>query len=124
MACGSTAAVACGSRPTRWGNATGDWVNIGGNAMLCADPKTGQTKRFLTSPLNCEVTGVASTPNGRTMFVGIQHPGEDWVGSYLENSSWPDNAANGTTRQSANGPVKPRSGVVVITKDDGGIIGS
>jgi hypothetical protein len=106
------------------GNATGDWVNIGGNAMLCANPKTGETRRFLTSPPFCEVTGVASTPNGRTMFVGIQHPGEDWVGSFLENSSWPDNAANGATRQSANGPVKPRSGVVAITRNDGGIIGT
>ncbi len=44
------------------GDATGDWVNIGGNMMLCADPSTGETRRFLTSPTNCEVTGVVSTP--------------------------------------------------------------
>ena len=59
------------------GNANGDWVNIGGNAMMCVDPATGETRRFLTSPRNCEVSGVATTPDGKTMFVGIQHPGED-----------------------------------------------
>ncbi|HYN38887.1 MAG TPA: PhoX family phosphatase [Rhodospirillales bacterium] len=115
------------------GNATGDWVNIGGNAMLCADPSTGVIKRFLTSPKNCEVTGVVSTPDGKTMFVGIQHPGEDWndplsspnINSFTANSTWPDSGINGPTTQSARGTVyKPRSGVVVITKDDGGVIGT
>ncbi len=106
------------------GNATGDWANIGGNTMSCADPATGVTKRFLTSPKNCEVTGVISTPDGKAMFVGIQHPGEDWENNYTDNSTWPDSGRNGPTAFS-NGPVaKPRSGVVVITKDDGGVIGT
>jgi hypothetical protein len=107
------------------GNATGDWVNIGGNVMMCADPSTGETKRFLTSPKNCEVTGVVGTPDGKTLFVGIQHPGEDWVGSFTANSTWPDSGINGPTTQTAVGTVyKPRSGIVVITKDDGGVIGT
>ncbi|MDY0014421.1 MAG: PhoX family phosphatase [Rhodocyclaceae bacterium] len=106
------------------GDAKGDWGNIGGNMMLCADPSTGETRRFLTSPPNSEVTGVTGTPDGRTMFVGIQHPGEDWSGSFTANSSWPDNGANGATVYSAGGVHKPRSGVVVITKDNGGVIGT
>jgi secreted PhoX family phosphatase len=106
------------------GNATGDWVNIGSNVMMCADPKTGETRRFLTSPRNCEVTGVISTPDGRTMFVGIQHPGEDWSTSFTQNSTWPDSGSNGPTRHSSAGPFKPRSGIVVITKDDGGVVGT
>jgi len=106
------------------GNATGDWANIGGNVMMCANPKSGETRRFLTSPRNCEVTGVISTPDGRTMFVGIQHPGEDWTTSYTNNSTWPDSGVNGPTRHSAGAAVKPRSGIVVITKDDGGVIGT
>jgi hypothetical protein len=112
------------------GNATGDWTNIGGNVMMCADPSTGETRRFLTSPKNCEVTGVVGTPDGKTMFVGIQHPGEDWnllppPRSFTTNSTWPDSGINGPTTQSASGTVyKPRSGVVVITKDDGGVIGT
>ena len=106
------------------GNATGDWTNIGGNAMFCADPATRQITRFLTSPRNCEVTGVVTTPDGKTMFVNIQHPGEDWSVSYTSNSTWPDSAFNGPTTQSANGAVKPRSAVVMITKNDGGVIGT
>lgn len=106
------------------GDAQGDWAHIGGNMMLCADPATGETRRFLTSPPNAEVTGVVTTPDGKTMFVGIQHPGEDWVGSFTANSSWPDNGANGPTSASHKAAAKPRSSVVVITKDDGGVIGS
>jgi len=108
------------------GNATGDWVNIGGNVMMCADPATGATRRFLTSPKNCEVTGVVSTPDGKTMFVGIQHPGEDWdLGGFTQNSTWPDSGINGPTTASGLPAVfKPRSGVVVITKDRGGVIGT
>jgi secreted PhoX family phosphatase len=106
------------------GDARGDWVNIGGNAMMCADPSTGQTKRFLTSPPNCEVTGVVTTPDGKTMFVGIQHPGEDWINDFTENSAWPDNGQNGSTTFGGSVPAKPRSAVVVISKRDGGVIGT
>ena len=107
------------------GDAKGDWVNIGGNVMMCADPSTGHTRRFLTSPRHCEVTGVTGTPDGRTLFVGIQHPGEDWSVSPTDNSTWPDSGVNGPTTASALGTVhKPRSGVVVITRDDGGVIGT
>lgn len=106
------------------GDAKGDWVNIGGNSMLCADPTTGETRRFLTAPPNAEVTGVISTPDGKSMFVGIQHPGEDWITSYTQNSTWPDNGANGPTTSAVRGVAKPRSSVVVITKDDGGVIGT
>ncbi len=106
------------------GDAKGDWVNIGGNVMMCADPSTGETRRFLTSPPHCEVTGVVTTPDGKTMFVGIQHPGEDWENGYTENSRWPDNGANGPTTFRGSRPARPRSGVVVITKDDGGVIGT
>lgn len=106
------------------GDAKGDWVNIGGNVMMCADPATGETKRFLTSPPNCEVTGVVTTPDGRSMFAGIQHPGEDWRTGFTDNSSWPDNGNNGPTTFTDTSVAKPRSSVIVITKDDGGVIGT
>ncbi|MBC7779059.1 MAG: PhoX family phosphatase [Proteobacteria bacterium] len=103
------------------GDALGDWVNIGSNTMSAIDPSTGSTYRFLTSPRNCEVTGVISTPDGKTMWINIQHPGEDWSGSFTARSSWPDSGVNGAT----NVPLtKPRSSTVVITKDDGGVIGA
>ena len=106
------------------GDALGDWVNIGANCMAAADPATGQVTRFLTSPPNCEVTGVDTTPDGKTMFVNIQHPGEDWVGSLINKSQWPDNGANGTTTASAGGAIRPRAATVMITRDNGGVIGA
>jgi secreted PhoX family phosphatase len=43
--------------------------------MLCADPNTGEIRRFLTGPTGQEITGVTTTPDGRTMFINVQHPG-------------------------------------------------
>jgi secreted PhoX family phosphatase len=110
------------------GNATGDWVNIGSNTMLCADPNTKEIRRFLTSPPNCEVTGVVSTPDGRTMFCGIQHPGEDSpANNPAQFSNWPQSqwATNSAGQPLPNTPGKsrPRSSVLVITREDGGIVG-
>lgn len=103
----------------------GDYAPFGNNMMVAADPDTGATKRFLTGPVGCEVTGITSTPDLRTFFVNIQHPGD--VPRDLRNagvtltpanpkaaSSWPDGPNGG----------RPRSATVVITKDDGGVIGS
>jgi uncharacterized protein len=108
------------------GDAQGDWINIGANCMVCADPNTGMTRRFLTGPPNSEVTGVTMTPDGKTMFVGIQHPGEDALAaSPTQFSNWPQ--AQWTTASDGVTPLpggRPRSAVVVITKDDGGPIGS
>lgn len=110
------------------GNATGDFTNIGANSMLAADPVTREVKRFLTSPKNCEVTGVTSTPDGKTFFVGIQHPGEDWEGSFTSNSTWPDSGINGSTRLNPTGaattPLKPRAATLVITHNGGAKIGA
>lgn len=108
------------------GNGTGDWVNIGANSMVCADPNTGECRRFLTGPNQCEVTGVTMTPDGKTLFVGIQHPGEgSTAANPTQYSNWPQSQfsvhADGVTPLVAG---RPRAAVVVITKDDGGIIGS
>ena len=97
----------------------GEFKNIGNNQMLACDPRSGQTRRFLTGPTNCEVTGVTWTPDGRTMFINIQHPGEtpsdrSDPADPGKFSRWPDYQAGG----------RPRSATVVIRKRDGGIIGT
>jgi secreted PhoX family phosphatase len=97
----------------------GAYAGFGNNQMLCADPTTRETRRFLVGPRGCEITGVFVTPDETTMFVGIQHPGEAPSGSNdpanpRQFSSWPDGAAGG----------RPRSSLLVITKNDGGPIGS
>jgi uncharacterized protein len=93
--------------------------SLGNNMMLAADPETGTVRRFLTGPKGCEVTGVTMTPDRKTMFVNIQHPGEP-VGDLSDPdnpkalSSWPDGPAGG----------RPRSATIAITRRDGGEIGS
>ena len=99
---------------------TGAYAGFGNNQMLCADPVSGEARRFLTGPKACEITGVFVTPDEKTMFVGIQHPGEPNANHTPTGadpkaiSSWPDGDDGG----------RPRSSCIVITKDDGGVIGS
>ncbi len=97
----------------------GDLKNLGNNAMLAADPRTGEVRRFLVGPAGCEITGATGTPDGRTMFINIQHPGESPSersdpAEPRKISNWPDFRADG----------RPRSATLVIRKADGGVIGS
>nr|WP_163502215.1 PhoX family phosphatase [Halomonas socia] len=90
---------------------------FGNNQMLAADPESGTIKRFLTGPIGQEITGVITTPDQRTMFVNVQHPGattsaEAFASDDL-NGHWPD-----------GGNAIPRSATLVITREDGGIIGA
>ncbi|WP_341209851.1 PhoX family phosphatase [uncultured Sphingomonas sp.] len=73
-------------------------------------------KRFLVGPKECEITGITSTADGRSIFVNIQHPGEDGNPSNI-TSNWPQSQATGT------GTGRPRSATIVITKNDGGVVG-
>ena len=86
----------------------GDFAGQGNNQMLCADPATGEIRRFLTGPIASEITGLAFTPDQKTLFVGVQHPGEELTGSHF-----PLGASH-----------TPRSSVMMITREDGGIIGT
>ena len=54
----------------------GDFAGMGNNQMLLADAGSGAIRRFLVGPKECEVTGITWSPDRKTMFVGIQHPGE------------------------------------------------
>lgn len=95
------------------------YEELGNNMMLAANPETGEVRRFLTGPLGCEITGMAMTPDRKTMFVNIQHPGEpaDEVSdpdAPLKYSNWPDGPLGG----------RPRSATIAIRKKNGGEIGS
>jgi hypothetical protein len=52
----------------------GPYAKLGNNQMLAADVTTGEIRRFLTGPAGCEITGVTVAPDGRSLFVNIQHP--------------------------------------------------
>ncbi|HEY9554604.1 alkaline phosphatase PhoX [Allosphingosinicella sp.] len=91
-------------------------TNVGaGGAMASQATNVGQApgtnmRRFLVGPKECEITGIDSTPDGRALFVNIQHPGEDG------NSNWPASQSDNSASS------RPRSATIVITKDDGGIV--
>ncbi|HEY0587912.1 MAG TPA: PhoX family phosphatase [Pseudoduganella sp.] len=85
-------------------------------------PTADTLKRFLVGPVDCELTGIAETPDGKTLFVNIQHPGEGTAAANLADpskytSQWPANAGYGAGK-------RPRSATIAITKNDGGRIGS
>ena len=84
----------------------GDFAGMGNNQMLVGDTATGEIRRFMVGPNEAEITGLAWSPDRRTVFVGIQHPGEDG------NSHFP-----------GGGTSVPRSGVIAVSRVDGGLIG-
>ncbi|MFN8754793.1 MAG: PhoX family protein [Burkholderiales bacterium] len=87
------------------------------NVTTYVGAQLGETRlrRFMVGPKECEITGIIETPDGRTLFVNIQHPGEDTTPNFTTRtygSNWPD-----------GGNARPRSATIVVTRTDGGVIG-
>jgi secreted PhoX family phosphatase len=86
-------------------------------------PQTPATlRRFLVGPRGAEITGITETPDGRAIFVNIQHAGENTKMADVNDpskyeSQWPANAGYGAGQ-------RPRSATIVITKNDGGVVGT
>ena len=78
---------------------------------------TDNLRRFLVGPMDCEITGLAYTPDYQTLFINVQHPGE---GGTLANpiSAWP------ASQSGAAAGRRPRSATVVVTRKAGGPIGT
>ena len=85
---------------------TGDYEGQGNNQMLVGDPMSGEIRRFMVGPRECEVTGLTWSADKKTLFVGIQHPGAKG------GSHFPD-----------GGDAPPRSSIIAIARDDGEVIG-
>lgn len=90
-------------------------------------PTADTLKRFLVGPKDCELTGCTETPDGKTVFANIQHPGETISAATIGNpagyvSHWPGNAGYQAT--AGNTSSRPRSATLAITKDDGGRVGA
>jgi uncharacterized protein len=89
-------------------------------------PTNDTLRRFLVGPVDCEITGCTETPDGKTLFVNIQHPGEAITKANITDPSkfishWPANAGYGAGGAAT---ARPRSATIVITKNDGGVIGT
>ena len=99
------------SQSNLWIQTDGNYSNAknfagqGNNQMLIGNPDTGEICRFLVGPVACEITGLTWSPDKRTMFVGVQHPGEEGTAS-----TWPFGGL-------------ARSGVIAVKREDNGIIG-
>lgn len=77
-------------------------------------------RRFMVGPKGCEVTGLVESPDGKTLFVNIQHPGETTpaIGTATEftfQSQWPGSQGYGVAG-------RPRSATIAISRTDGGKI--
>lgn len=77
-----------------------------------AGPDRGRLQQFMSGPIGAEICGCQFSPDGETLFLSIQHPGEG--GSVTHPiSHWPD------------GPgTQPRSSVIAIRKQGGGKVGT
>jgi secreted PhoX family phosphatase len=97
------------------------FTNVDGAATQAVTTFVGKSlgeeklRRFLVGPKECEITGIAETPDGKTLFINIQHPGESTAPNFATGafgSHWP-----------GGGLTRPRSATIAITRDDGGDIG-
>jgi len=96
--------------------------------------KVGQLKRLLTGPIDSEITGITESYDGKALFINIQHPGEETGDTTLQpgtsltspSSSWPYNNSDSTGNPptGATKGNRPRSATIVLTRIDGGVIGT
>ena len=103
-----------------------DGTKLDITTRMGAVPTLDTLRRFLVGPVDCEITGCAETPDGKTLFINIQHPGEAITKANIADPSkyishWPANAGYGAGGATT---ARPRSATIVITKNDGGLIGS
>lgn len=95
------------------------WLCAAGDGeLLSCHPAGGEPHRFLSGPVNSALAGISWTPDGRTMFVNVQHPGQgpgrrSDPGTPRKFSNWPDFKPDG----------RPRSATLAIRRNDGGVIG-
>ncbi len=86
--------------------------NNGAFAVPVTGPERGYVRQFMSGPKGAEIAGCEFTPDGETLFLSVQHPGEGGTPAHPE-SHWPD-----------GGDLPPRSSVIAIRKRGGGRVGS
>ncbi len=87
---------------------TGIYTHFANNGMFVIPTigkNTGEAFQFASAPVEAELTGPSFTPNETTLFLSIQHPGEETEDLNNLTSKWPHR----------KGDTMPRPGVVAIT---------
>lgn len=82
-------------------------------ALETSGPLRGLPRALFAAPIGAEVSGPMFTPDGKTLFLAIQHPAEDFETIEKLTTLWPD----------FRDGMPARPSVVVITREDGGEIG-
>jgi len=70
-------------------------------------PDRGLLQQVLSAPVGAEVCGCEFTPDGRTLFLSIQHPGEGGTVA-APTSHWPD-----------GGDLPARCALIAVSREDG-----
>ncbi|WP_288424637.1 PhoX family phosphatase [uncultured Acinetobacter sp.] len=103
--------------PGTLGDGTTATTSNGQQTIVGAKVTDENLRRFLVGPKECEITGIAMTPDNKAIFINVQHPGEDSSSYDKPSSHWP-----ATQIDPSNTTARPRSATVVITRKDGGVI--
>lgn len=103
--------------PGQIGDGTTATTSNGQQTLVGAKVTDSTLRRFLVGPKQCEITGIAMTPDHKAIFINVQHPGEDSASYATPDSNWP-----ATQKDPNNKTARPRSATVVITRKDGGVI--
>jgi secreted PhoX family phosphatase len=82
-----------------------EFKNNGMYVIPTNGPAKGEAMQFASAPHDAELTGPWFTPDERTLFLAIQHPGEESEDAANPTSMWPHRA----------GDTMPRPAVVAIT---------
>jgi secreted PhoX family phosphatase len=93
-----------------------DWAGFADSvyAAETSGPRRGITRNFFSAPRGAEICGPEFTPDGKTLFLAIQHPADEKGSTYEKPSTrWPD----------FKDGMPPRSAVIAVTKTNGGEIG-
>lgn len=78
-------------------------------------PGRAKARRFFNAPRGAEVSGPSFTPDGKTLFVCVQHPAQEHTSTFdAPSTRWPDFTDG----------APPRPSVLAIEKEDGGLVGS
>lgn len=103
--------------PGQIGDGAPATTSNGQQTLVGAKVTDSTLRRFLVGPKQCEITGIAMTPDYKAIFINVQHPGEDSASYATPESNWP-----ATQKDPNNKTARPRSATVVITRKDGGVI--
>jgi uncharacterized protein len=96
-------------------------LSVGGQRTFVGKAASAETvKRFLVGVPGAEITGVDLTPDHKTLFVGIQHPGETGTLDTFQ-SNWPAASGADVSLPGAVGN-RPRTAMIAISRIDGGDI--